>query len=146
MFDLKKLHAIGVMVAKQAREKAKADPEAANDIIDMSPLLEPWKEKEWKFNDVCVFNGIPFWCMTPHDSTGNPLWSPAYETALWAQYHGRDAEHALPFKAEGHNPYHYGHWMIWTDGTRYKSIMENNVWTPETYPSGWEAEVNNGKV
>lgn len=138
MFDLEKLRAVGAMVARQAREKAAADYEAANDIIDMSPLLKPWQEGVWKQHDVCVLFGLPYWCMMGHDSTGNPLWSPAHDTALWALYHGRDAAHALPFKAEGHNPYNTGHWMIWEDGFRYRSNMEGNVWTPEGYPEGWD--------
>lgn len=138
MFDLKKLHAIGAMVAKQAREKAKADHEAANDIIDMAPLLKEWKMRKWEKNDVCVCQELPYWCMQAHDSTDNPTWSPAYDTALWALYHGRDAAHALPYKAEGHNPYHKGHWMIYTDGYRYRSEMENNTFTPESYPNGWD--------
>lgn len=138
MFDLAKLTAIGKMMAKQAREKAAADPTAANDIIDMAPLLKKWCEGKWTNDDVCVYDGLPYWCMQPHDSTGNPMWSPAYETALWALYHGRDASHALPFKVEGHNPYHTGHWMIWTDGFYYRSKQENNVWSPKDLPSGWD--------
>lgn len=147
MFDLKKLQAVGAMVARQARAKAAEDPEAANDIIDMAPLLKQWREGSWARNDVCVYDGLPYWCMQEHDSTGNPMWSPAYDTALWALYHGRDAAHALPFKAEGHNPYHKGNWMIWTDGYRYCSNMENNVWTPEGYPQGWDGPFNeNGEA
>ena len=146
MFDLKQLRAVGAMVAKQARAKAEENHEAANDIIDMAPLLKPWKEGVWARNDVCVYEGLPYWCMQAHDSTGNPMWSPAYDTALFALYHGRDAAHALPFKAEGHNPYNKGHWMIWTDGYRYCSNMENNVWTPEGYPQGWDGPFDeNGK-
>lgn len=138
MFDLVKLQAIGKMIAKQAREKAEADPTAANDIIDMSPLLKKWCEGAWKLNEVCVHDNLPYWCMTAHDSTGNPTWSPAYESALWALYHGRDAAHALPFKIEGHNPYNKGHWMIWTDGNRYCSKNDGNVWSPADLPSGWD--------
>ncbi|MCF0185652.1 MAG: hypothetical protein HUJ98_04080 [Bacteroidaceae bacterium] len=26
----------------------------------------------------------------------------------------------------------------WRNDTLYKSLMDNNVWTPELYPSGWE--------
>lgn len=138
MFDLAKLHAIGKLMAKQAREKAAADPTAANDIIDMAPLLKKWCEGVWAVNDICVHNDLPHWCMQAHDSAGNPMWSPAYETALWALYHGRDIAHALPFKAEGHNPYNAGHWMIWTNGLRYRSNMDGNVFTPDSYPISWD--------
>ena len=26
----------------------------------------------------------------------------------------------------------------WWENTLYKSLLDNNVWTPEQYPSGWE--------
>lgn len=137
MFDLAKLRAVGAMVARQAREKAASDYKAANDIIDMSPLLKPWQEGVWAAHDVCVYEGLPYWCMMAHDSSGDTTWSPAYDTALWALYHGRDAAHALPFKAEGHNPYNTGHWMIW-NGYRYRSNMDGNVFTPDSYPISWD--------
>lgn len=138
MFDIEKLRAMGAMIARQAREKAAANYENANEIIDMSPLLEPWKEKYWPTHAVCVSGGMPYWCVTEHDSTGIPNWSPAYDTALWALYHGRDAGHALPFKAEGHNPYNTSHWMVWTDGYRYRSNTEGVVHSPAERPEAWD--------
>lgn len=143
MFDLKQLRAVGAMVAKQAREKAAAEPEAANDIIDMSPLLAPWKagtaEKpvEHKLGDIVAYADMPWHCLVAHTHRGEPDWEPNGLTALWAQYHGRDAAHALPFRSEGHNPYNEGHWMLWTDGWRYRSTMNTNTWSPVDYPSGW---------
>ncbi|MBQ7887336.1 MAG: hypothetical protein IJ313_10640 [Clostridia bacterium] len=137
MLDLEKMHAIGMIAARQARERAAADYEAANDIIDMSPLLEPWKEGVYKVGDVRTFNGLPIWCMTAHDSTSNPMWTPAYDTALWAQYHGRDAAHALPFKAEGHNPYNTDHWCT-ENGTAYRCKQDGVVYAPSVLPVAWE--------
>lgn len=137
MFDLSQLRAIGKMVARQAREKANADPTAANDIIDMAPLLKPWVEGKWEKNAVCVLERIPYWCVMAHDSSGNPMWSPAYDTALWAIYHGRDAMHALPFKAEGHNPYMTGHWCT-EDGEAFECIVDNTVWPPSVMPMNWK--------
>lgn len=139
MFDLSKFNAIGAMMARQAREKAAADYEAADIIIDMAPLLREWKEGKWEAHDVCVYDSLPYWCVIGHDSTGTLNWSPADDTALWALYHGRDAAHALPFKAEGHNPYHKGHWAL-LDGICYESIVDNNVWSPADYPAGWRKE------
>lgn len=138
MFDNKLMKAIGAIIAKQARSVAAENHEAANDIIDLAPLLKPWAEGKWEKNDVCTHDGLPYWCMQAHDSTRNPTWSPAYDTALFALYHGRDALHAMPFKAEGHNPYNKGHWMIWTDGYRYCSNTDGNVHTPISYPISWD--------
>lgn len=137
MFDLNQMRAIGKMMAKQAREKAAADPHNDNDIIDMSPLLTPWKEGEWSQGSVCVYEGLPYFCLIAHNSTGNPMWSPAYDTALWAAYHGRDAKHALPFKAEGHNPYMTGHWCT-ENGAAYECLADNIVWPPSVLPEKWQ--------
>ena len=142
MFDLSQLRAIGKIVAKQAREKAAADPQAANDIIDMAPLLVPWREGKWARFAVCIYERMPYWCVIAHDSTNNPMWSPAHDTALWAIYHGRDAAHALPFKAEGHNPYMAGEWCT-EEGEAYECIADNTVWPPSVLPKNWEKEVKN---
>lgn len=143
MFDLNKLRAVGAMVARQAQEKAAADPEAANDIIDMSPLLKAWrpgtmdKPIAHALGEVVTFVGLPWHCTSVHTHRGEEDWEPDAGTALWALYHGRDAAHALPFKAEGHNPYNVGHWMVWK-GFCFCSKIANNTWTPEEYPSGWD--------
>ena len=144
MFDLAKLRAVGAMVARQAQEKADADPEAANDIIDMSPLLKEWKPGSvdkpitHPLGDVVTYAGLPWHCTSAHTHRGEAGWEPDAGTALWALYHGRDAAHALPFRKESHNPYHNGHWMIWTDGRYYRSNMDNNVWDPSEYSTRWD--------
>ena len=137
MFDLRKLRAIGAMAARQAREMASADPTAANAIIDMAPLLKPWKEGAWAHGEVCVHDGLPYRCMMAHDSMGNPAWSPACAAALWAVYHGTDAAHALPFKAEGHNPYKIGEWCT-EGGEAYMCMEDATVWPPSVTPQRWK--------
>ena len=143
MFNLDKLRAVGKMVARQAQEKAAADPAAANDIIDMSPLLKEWtpgtmsNPVQYNLNDVRVYDGLPWWCMTRHTHSGEPGWEPDGNTALWAVYHGRDAAHALPFKAEGHNPYMIGHWCT-EAGKAYECIADNTVWSPSVMSANWK--------
>lgn len=145
MFDLNQMRAIGKMMAKQAQEKAAADPEAANEIIDMSPLLKAWKpgtmDKPVKYDlhDVRIYEGLPWWCVTAHTHYGEPGWEPGENTALWAQYHGRDADHALPFKAEGHNPYNAGHWCL-ENNVAYKCLRDGVVHPPSVLPDAWEVD------
>lgn len=144
MFDLEKMRAIGKMMAKQAQEKAAADYEAANDIIDMSPLLKAWKpgtmDKPVTYNrfDVRTHEGLPWWCVTAHTHHGEEGWEPGSISALWAQYHGKDAAHALPFKAEGHNPYNTGHWCSYKD-VAYECLQDGVVYPPSVLPSAWRA-------
>lgn len=39
-----------------------------------------------------------------------------------------------------HDAYMVGDRMLYTDGKVYKSLIDNNVWSPDVYPAGWEAE------
>ena len=145
MFNFDKLRAIGAMVARQAQEKAAENYEAANDIIDMSPLLKEWKpgtmEKPVTFarGDVRVHDNLPWWCVTAHTHHGEEGWQPGSASALWALYHGRDAAHALPFKAEGHNPYMTDHYCT-EGGEAYRCKRDNVVHAPSILPDAWEAD------
>lgn len=37
-----------------------------------------------------------------------------------------------------HDAYMSGDVVKFTDGKTYKSLIDNNVWGPDTYPAGWE--------
>ena len=37
-----------------------------------------------------------------------------------------------------HDAYMNGDMMIYTDGKTYKSLIDNNVWSPDVYPNGWD--------
>lgn len=37
-----------------------------------------------------------------------------------------------------HDAYMSGDKVKYTDGKNYKSLIDNNVWSPDTYPAGWE--------
>ena len=37
-----------------------------------------------------------------------------------------------------HDAYSAGDMIKYTDGKTYKSVIDNNVWSPDAYPNGWE--------
>ena len=37
-----------------------------------------------------------------------------------------------------HDAYMAGDTVKYTDGKTYRSVIDNNVWSPDTYPAGWE--------
>lgn len=39
-----------------------------------------------------------------------------------------------------HDAYMRGDKMLYTDGKVYKSLIDNNVWSPDVYPNGWAEE------
>ena len=140
MLDLKQMRAIGMMVARQARERAAQEGVEANEIIDMTALLKPWAEGQHTAGDVIVYNDYPYKVVQTHDSTGNPTWNPADTPALFAPYHATDKAHALPYVAPSgaHDAYNSGEWMIWTDSLAYKCKQDATVWGPDVLPAAWE--------
>ena len=57
--------------------------------------------------------------------------------AQWGFKWSTDPAKALPFIALSTSPYMNGDCCS-VDGVVYRSVMDNNVWNPLDYPSGWE--------
>lgn len=57
--------------------------------------------------------------------------------AQWGFKWSTDPAKALPFVAISTSPYMMGDCCS-VDGVVYRSAMDNNVWSPVGYPSGWE--------
>lgn len=57
--------------------------------------------------------------------------------AQWGFKWSTDPAKALPFVAISTSPYMTGDCCT-EDGTVYRSTIDNNVWNPADYPSGWE--------
>ena len=138
MLDTNKLRAIGMMVARQARSDA--PDAAANEVIDMAPLLKPWQEGAYEAGDVVVYEGAPYKCAQAHDSTGNAGWNPQEAPALWANYHATDAAHALAYvqPTGAHDAYMSGEYAVY-DGRVYRCIVDSTVHDPAVLPASWEA-------
>ena len=138
MLDLKQMRAIGMMVARQAQEKAKQPDVAANEIIDMAPLLKEWKQGKHEAGEVVVYNGYPYKCVQSHDSTYDASWNPEDAPALFAPYHATDKAHALPYvrPTGAHDAYKRGEWMLW-DGKAYECQQDGTIYDPTVLPSAW---------
>ena len=140
MFDAKKMKAIGAMAARNARRAAETEDASANEVIDLAPLLKEWHEDAYESGAVRVYKGKPFKCVQAHDSTGNPSWNPEEAPSLWANYHGTDAAHALPYvqPTGAHDAYMNGEYAVWKD-TVYLCTVNHTVHDPGTLPASWEA-------
>lgn len=57
--------------------------------------------------------------------------------AQWGFAWSTDPKKALPFVAISTSPYMIGDCCTENDKT-YKSKIDNNVWSPSSYPAGWE--------
>ena len=65
--------------------------------------------------------------------TSEPEELPAQWGFVWSD----DPKHALPFVAISTSPYMVGNCCS-EDDEIYKSTIDNNVWSPKSYPQGWE--------
>ena len=136
MPDMKKLRAIGMMAARQARSAAK--DETPNGVIDLAPLLKPWKEGAYNAGEIFAYNGRPYRVVQMHDSTGNPAWNPEEARSLFAPYHGTDEPHALPWSAPtgAHDAYMAGEYMTF-GGKVYCCTVDGTVHDPDVLASSW---------
>lgn len=74
--------------------------------------------------------------LQPYDSSifaGEPETLPAQWGFVWSD----DPEKALPFVAISTSPYMTGNCCT-DNGKVFRSKMDNNVFAPSAYPSGWE--------
>lgn len=74
--------------------------------------------------------------LQPYDSaiyTQEPEELPAQWGFVWST----DPAKALPFVAMSTSPYNTGECCS-EDGVVYSSTIDNNVWSPSAYASGWE--------
>ena len=146
MLDSQLLRAIGMTVARHAREKTDTESATANEIIDMTALLEPWKAGtmenpvDYALNAVRVHSGTPWRCAMAHTHRGESGWAPGEGNAMWFPKHGTDRAHALPYVMIcAETVYNAGEWMIWTDGLAYKCLRDGTSHGPDAQPDAWKA-------
>ena len=117
-------------------EKIVDSPAEINWII---LAIRKWKPGKYNSGDVRIYENIPYKCVQSHDSTSNESWSPAETPALWMQYHGTEKQYARPWVAPtgAHDMYKKDEYMIWTDGSIYRCIVDT-IYSPTDYALAWE--------
>ena len=111
--------------------------EAPAEVNANMTAIRIWTPAPYAVGDVRMYEGNPYKCVQPHDSTTNPDWTPAV-ASLWMQYHGTTRETARPYIAPtgAHDMYKAGEWMIWTDGLAYPCIIDT-TYSPNDYRAAW---------
>lgn len=74
--------------------------------------------------------------LQPYDSTIYTQ-EPEALPAQWGFVWSTDPAKALPFVAMSTSPYNTGECCT-ENGVVYRSVIDNNVWSPSAYASGWE--------
>ena len=115
-------------------EKGEIDEVTASENADM--FLE-WDEKSsFKINDFRCCDGKLYKCLQDH--TAQADWTPENSPSLWKQIGISEngiPEYSKPLSAA--DAYMKGDECMY-NGVHKRSTIDNNVWTPDEYPEGWE--------
>ena len=105
-------------------------------------LFIAWDEhSSYKANDLRQYNGKLYKCLQAH--TGQVQWTPDMSASLWKELGINEngvAEWSQPISSA--DAYNTGDEVMY-NGVHYRSLIDNNVWSPETYPQGWEVVIEN---
>lgn len=90
---------------------------------------------------VTVAEKVLYKCLQTHTSQDN--WTPDVSSSLWKSLSVNEngiSEWSQPISSV--DAYNTGDEVMY-NGVHYRSKIDNNVWSPEAYPTGWEV-VSNG--
>lgn len=107
------------------------------DALEAVQLFAHWIEDgTYAVDDKCTYNGILYRCLQAH--TAQPQWTPPAAPSLWAKVLIPD-ENVIPDweQPDSTNAYKKGDKVMF-NGKVYESLIDNNVWSPATYPGGWQ--------
>lgn len=115
-------------------EKGEIDEVTAS---ENAGLFLEWNEKSsYKANDLRQRNGQLYKCLQDH--TAQADWTPENSPSLWKLIGINEngiPEYSKPLSAA--DAYMKGDECMY-NGVHKRSTIDNNVWTPDEYPEGWE--------
>lgn len=142
-FVIAALRSLGKAEAVSLRAKAVSGEADATALIADEDFIPTWTQKDYSTTPVGSpyrYDGQVYQLTQQHDATNNPDWRPGVAYSLWDILHTKDPAKAKPYMAPmgAWGLYDTGDCMIWTDGAVWRSKIENNAYTPDTYAQGWE--------
>ena len=126
------------IVKDYIKEELKQDP---SKLSELKSLVDRWSvDSLYITGDIVTYNGTLYTVVQDHTSQSD--WVPDSTPSLYKKTNSTtentDAvlqEFAQPTGA--HDSYKNGDKVIFNDKV-YESIIDNNVWSPETNPKGWK--------
>lgn len=123
------------VVANYAVMLTSVDDSVAEKIPEVFPAWDG-NSKEYKMGDRVQYNSVLYKVLQDH--TSQSTWTPTDAPSLFAKVltstDGTPQEWQQPDSTNG---YKTGDRVIY-NGKIYESTIDNNVWSPEAYPSGWQ--------
>ena len=125
--------------ARQLRayiEKTSASLDDA-DALNAIELYPVWADDvSYVAGDRVRYDGVLYKCLQAH--TSQPDWTPDAAPSLWAKVLIPDPD-VIPEweQPDSTNGYSKGD-KVKYNGAVYESLIDNNVWSPDAYPAGWQ--------
>lgn len=111
------------------------------EIIDQELFIPHWKEGLQIKDAPLQYEGQVYRVLQAHDSTGNPSWTPATQSALFSICHTKNPFKAKPWiTPQGiSGMYELGDCYIDDEGIIWRQIYnDSNVYDAATLPERWE--------
>ena len=98
-------------------------------------------DRDYVRGDVTIdpADNCPYWAMHNHGPSYGQIHQPSKSPTVWTHCHGTTPETAREFIAEGHNPYHTGHYCK-ENGLTALCKRDNVVHPPSVLPDAWEVK------
>jgi len=115
---------------------------ADEDALSVPMLFPRWAaDVAYEVGDRVYYDGVLYKVLIAHTSQAD--WTPDVSPSLFAKVLIPDPE-VIPdwVQPDSTNPYMKGDKVRYNDKI-YESLIDNNIWSPDTYPPGWkEVAVN----
>ena len=117
--------------------------ELTSEMTDEQALQSSVLFKRWDNNGVTYeagqrlnYNGVLYKVLQPHTSQSD--WTPDVSSSLYAEVLIPDESTIPEWQQPGStNGYMTGDKVVYGEKT-YESLIDNNVWSPVGYPTGWQ--------
>ena len=113
--------------------------------VYMTDCFPKWSANsvEYKKDDRVVYNGILYKVLTTH--TSQESWKPDVAPSLFVKVLTSESEILEWEQPSADNAYMKGD-KVRFNGKVYERLIDNNVWSPEAYPQGWQEVTNTNQA
>lgn len=111
-------------------------------LIAGEEQIPTWRQRDYSSVPVGTpykWQGQVYKLWQQHDATNQPDWSPDKAVSLWDICHTSNPAAAKDYQAPqgSRGLYQTGECCLY-GGHVWQSKIDNNSWTPDAYPAGWE--------
>ena len=132
----------GAADAAALAAKAVAGDVNGTALISAEDKIPTWRQRDYTSVPVGTpykWQGQVYKLWQQHDATNQPDWSPDKAVSLWDICHTSDQAAAKDYQApQGSRGLYQAGEVCLYGGHMWRSKIDNNSWTPDAYPTGWE--------